>query len=663
MFSRYLQKRNVLIEIRTQLTAHVGRVNEFSSRIPAGVHNTMTTTTTTTSKKQMKFGIDFSSVPDLVECVQQLTNWGYTYACIPLVHAKLNTNGNANEGPATGPLDRSALVNRADVILQAETWNRMVVKLSPGLDLDAPDSDTRDRHVLQFKQEVSYASYLNVSAIMFRLPLTANIPNLARVVNVTLHNSMFVSFFVQVPMNGGPNVDNAEVDTWKQWSRFSAACDYHKSVYLALELSIDLPDQQELDRWLGEPIKAVIVSTSIFLTNKAGFPVLSRPHQVFISKLFDLDACIFLSAESDKKIQPYFEYLSFIHDNGKSDRLYSYSYGYEDLLQVPLQPLINDLDNNVYAVFEQDPIKYQQYEKAITKALIDRVKDGSIVGVIIVCVVGAGRGPLVNASLKASENSKVPIKVYAIEKNENALHVLNYNNDNYWHNLVTVVGADMRTWKFEEKCDILVSELLGSFGDNELSPECLDGAQSFLKEDGICIPSSYTSYVSPLQSQTLYSNMKMFKCAAAIENQHENAEQIYVVNMRNMYIIAPAQPLFNFEHPKTDLKKNNDRYTVLTFDINQDCMLHGFAGYFNAVLYKDINISIEPSTFSTGMFSWYPAYIPIKSPVTLKKGEHLKLHFWRLSNNLKVWYEWSISEPIAIPIHNPNARSYSMQLH
>jgi len=26
-----------------------------------------------------------------------------------------------------------------------------------------------------------------------------------------------------------------------------------------------------------------------------------------------------------------------------------------------------------------------------------------------------------------------------------------------------------------------VSELLGSFGDNELSPECLDGAQRFLK--------------------------------------------------------------------------------------------------------------------------------------------------------------------------------------
>lgn len=39
----------------------------------------------------------------------------------------------------------------------------------------------------------------------------------------------------------------------------------------------------------------------------------------------------------------------------------------------------------------------------------------------------------------------------------------------------------MREWDAPEKADILVSELLGSFGDNELSPECLDGAQKFLK--------------------------------------------------------------------------------------------------------------------------------------------------------------------------------------
>lgn len=50
-----------------------------------------------------------------------------------------------------------------------------------------------------------------------------------------------------------------------------------------------------------------------------------------------------------------------------------------------------------------------------------------------------------------------------------------------WGDQVTVVSCDMREWTSPEKADIIVSELLGSFGDNELSPECLDGAQHFLK--------------------------------------------------------------------------------------------------------------------------------------------------------------------------------------
>jgi protein arginine N-methyltransferase 5 len=41
--------------------------------------------------------------------------------------------------------------------------------------------------------------------------------------------------------------------------------------------------------------------------------------------------------------------------------------------------------------------------------------------------------------------------------------------------------GDMRSLVLPEPADIVVSELLGSFGDNELSPECLDGAMRFLK--------------------------------------------------------------------------------------------------------------------------------------------------------------------------------------
>lgn len=69
---------------------------------------------------------------------------------------------------------------------------------------------------------------------------------------------------------------------------------------------------------------------------------------------------------------------------------------------------------------------------------------------------------------------------------------------------VTIVKADMRTWDAPHKADILVSELLGSFGDNELSPECLDGAQRFLAPGGVSIPRAYTSFLAPITTAKLW---------------------------------------------------------------------------------------------------------------------------------------------------------------
>ena len=50
-----------------------------------------------------------------------------------------------------------------------------------------------------------------------------------------------------------------------------------------------------------------------------------------------------------------------------------------------------------------------------------------------------------------------------------------------WRDQVEILFGDMRELDVPAHADILVSELLGSFGDNELSPECLDGAMRFLK--------------------------------------------------------------------------------------------------------------------------------------------------------------------------------------
>ena len=55
----------------------------------------------------------------------------------------------------------------------------------------------------------------------------------------------------------------------------------------------------------------------------------------------------------------------------------------------------------------------------------DRISNEEATGAktLILMVLGAGRGPLVRASLKAAELSRRKVKVYAVEKNPNAGNV------------------------------------------------------------------------------------------------------------------------------------------------------------------------------------------------------------------------------------------------
>jgi protein arginine N-methyltransferase 5 len=57
---------------------------------------------------------------------------------------------------------------------------------------------------------------------------------------------------------------------------------------------------------------------------------------------------------------------------------------------------------------------------------------------------------------------------------------------------------------------------------------------------------------------------------------------------------------------------HNTRYSKITFNVKNGGILHGIAGYFESVLYKNIIMSILPETHSEGMFSWFPIFFPLK---------------------------------------------------
>ncbi|KAI4114126.1 MAG: hypothetical protein LQ345_005045 [Seirophora villosa] len=339
--------------------------------------------------------------------------------------------------------------------------------------------------------------------------------------------------------------------------------------------------------------------------------------------------------------------------------------GFQDYLQGPLQPLADNLENVAYEVFEEDPVKYNLYEQAIRQAFIDWAQRGRSVsgsaGHIVVAVVGAGRGPLITRALRASVDTGVKIELWAVEKNPNAFVLLQRQNEVSWQGQVHLVQSDMRNWRGPcqtpspalEKhqqpqqqrqrlssarqqaynIDILISELLGSFADNELSPECLDGITALLNpSDGISIPESYTSYLTPIAAPKLHADI-----LARTPSDATTPNTPWVVKLHAIDYLsttssaedppsAPEKPVvlstWSFTHPakvphgSSGENQHNERSARLTFPTIHRGVCHGLAGYFEAVLYGDVQLSTHPLTMaskSKDMMSWFPLYFPLKA--------------------------------------------------
>ncbi|KAK6918362.1 PRMT5, oligomerization domain [Dillenia turbinata] len=563
----------------------------------------------------------------------------------------------------------------SDLVLSPSQWSGHVVgKISSWIDLDSEDEILRMDSEITLKQEISWASHLSLQACLLPFPRGTSCANYARCVNQILQGSSNMQLWLRVPLekpdddatDGKLGNSTERTDSWELWNCFRLLCEHHSQLSIALDVKSSLPSANSLGRWFGEPVRAAIIHTNAFLTNARGYPCLSKRHQKLMTALFNHSIQIVISGQllhtlPSRSLEPAANHCDNHIDSTEKHPLRSYldyvAYLYQRMDPLPEQerfePLMDNLEAQTYETFEKDTMKYIQYQRAISKALVDRVPNENVETIMtVLMVVGAGRGPLVRASLQAAEETGRKLKIYAVEKNPNAVVTLHsLVKLEGWETLVTIVSSDMRCWDAPEKADILVSELLGSFGDNELSPECLDGAQRFLKEDGISIPSSYTSFIQPITASKLYNDVKSHRDLIHFETA-------YVVKLHSVARLAPTQPVFTFEHPNFSASKSNERYKKLVFHVPDDtgsAIVHGFAGYFDATLYKDVHLGIEPSTATPNMFA---IFFPLRTPICVQPGSSLELHFWRCCGPTKVWYEWSVTSPITSPIHNSKGRSY-----
>ncbi|KAM0284528.1 hypothetical protein ACHAQH_001894 [Verticillium albo-atrum] len=520
--------------------------------------------------------------------------------------------------------------------------------------------------------------------------------------------------------------------TWDSWHVIRTICEYNMRLFVALRIPKVLPEREVQEKWFAEPLHYLTLRPETFKKNASGHPALPRTHQDLLFSymrlknapwlllvdtgpdLATLDAEAKLAAQADfpalgentpkqtepKSFRAYIEYLKWLEFQQPPLNYIERTTltSFQDWLQSPLQPLSDNLESATYEIFEGDPVKYNQYEEAIAEALAEWKGLGracsSSNGAVVIAVAGSGRGPLVTRALKAANETGVAVEVWAVEKNPNAYVYLLRQNELLWGGRVTVVKTDMRAWKgplmsgtpdnnpVYGKVDILVSELLGSFADNELSPECLDGVQHVLAPHGISIPESYTAHMTPVAHPRIHSDL-----LSRLPTDPNAFKTPWVVHLFAMDFAAaekvPGHPRFQqaweFEHPLPEAtmqlmearraggvmgggggsmagaagaNDHNSRFCHLTFVCRTRGVIHGLAGYFESVLYAPrlgekakVEISTHPDLIdqkSKDMISWFPIYFPIKQPLYYPADTELEVSMWRQTDDTKVWYEWLI---------------------
>ncbi|KAL0327656.1 UNVERIFIED_CONTAM: protein arginine N-methyltransferase 1.5 [Sesamum angustifolium] len=289
----------------------------------------------------------------------------------------------------------------SDLVLSPSQWSSHVVgsKISGGvhfvsilykmnhwqisswIDLDSEDVTLRKDSEIALKQELAWASHLSLQACLLPTPKGISCANYAKCLN-------------QVLQNLGSMQGEGHTDSWELWNSFRL-CEHHSQLAVALDILSSLPSASSVGRWFGEPVRAAIINTNVVIS---GQPVHNVPVGASGANADD-----HVEGGWRHPLKAYLDYVAFLYQ--KMDPLPE---------QERFEPLMDNLEAQTYETFEKDTVKYSQ----------------------VLMVVGAGRGPLVRASLQS------------LVKLEG------------WEDIVTIVSSDMRNWDAPERADILVQLIL-----------------------------------------------------------------------------------------------------------------------------------------------------------------------------------------------------------
>lgn len=196
------------------------------------------------------------------------------------------------------------------------------------------------------EKELAYINHIGIQFLVIECPNDfKSIEKMAMIFSSKFKESnsydrLTVSIKINIGFQGVLSYSDDEL--WGRWNFIRKILQSHSNLSVALELLGDLPDEEQQNRWLGEPISWIILPTSIFITNNSNYPVLSKALQNFLGRInFHMAenfAIVIKGNSLHGHIKHYSSYIN--HLKGMeifANKLAKYCHGFEDFLQIPLQ--------------------------------------------------------------------------------------------------------------------------------------------------------------------------------------------------------------------------------------------------------------------------------------------------------------------------------------
>ncbi|CAK0837730.1 unnamed protein product [Prorocentrum cordatum] len=266
--------------------------------------------------------------------------------------------------------------------------------------------------------------------------------------------------------------------------------------------------------------------------------------------------------------------------------------------------------------------------------------------------IGAGSGILSFFACQAGAST-----VYAVEASsmgEVVRLLADANASVFPGSIVEVLNKFLETIADSEiqgKVDVLVSEPIGTFLFNERMIETyLCARDRFLKPGGKMFPNVGNLSIAPFSDAMLHHETQK-------KNEFWKNDNFYGLNLNAAVNRCTdehfRQPVVDYINPDCLVAKyQTTRFDFMTisieslqkfempfdFEINQPCLVHGMAGWFDAVFEgSNATVVLDTAPWCPGTH-WYQIRFPLGTPLAVNAGQHIVGTLVMEANNLQSYY-------------------------